>query len=184
MVRNRDHPRRLGQWMDGYWLFIGVTIQQYNTARQVKNIATHALFPARFFRETPQDFQDEVMLKFFDNNKDPAIFSEGDLRRILTSRIHMTGQERRFYLVELHSRLALAWAAFIVSIFAIPCGIQTGRRGALFGIIAALLTFFGFYVFFTLATWMGKQGHLSAVVAAWLPNFVVFCLGLVFLKRL
>jgi len=172
------------EWTGDYWLFSGVTIQKYDTARQVKGITKYALFPARFYRETPQDFLDEVMINHFDRTKDPAIFSARDLWRILANRRHLADRDLRRYLVELHFRFSMPWTCLIVSIFAVPCGIQTGRRGALYGIIFALLTFFGFYVLLSFSMWLGKNGTLPPVASAWLPNLAVLALGLILLRRL
>lgn len=172
------------EWKGDYWLLLGVTIQKFDTSRQVKSITEYTLYPAHFYRETPSEFLDEIMINNFDRLKDHAVFSAHDIWRILLSRRNMDERDLRRYLVEFHFRISMPWICLIVSIFAVPCGIQTGRKGALAGIIFALLTFFGFYTLLSFSMWLGKNGAIPAMASAWIPNMAVLSLGLIMLRRI
>ncbi len=85
---------------------------------------------------------------------------------------------------DVHSRLAAPWACIIITLFAIPTGIGTGRQGVMKGITLALGCFFAFYILTYAGLWAGKQMLLPAMMAAWLPNIIFLCAGIFMMRRL
>jgi lipopolysaccharide export LptBFGC system permease protein LptF len=77
----------------------------------------------------------------------------------------------------------MPWTCLVVTIFGIPFGVRTARKGALIGIMFALLTFFGFYFLMTFAQWLGKNQFLTPAVSAWLPNLAFALFGLFLMLR-
>jgi lipopolysaccharide export LptBFGC system permease protein LptF len=75
--------------------------------------------------------------------------------------------------VALHRKIAFPFVTFVMTLLAVPFGVTTGRRGALYGIglgaVIALLYFLMMSVFIA----VGKAGLLPAPLAAWTPNIVV-----------
>ena len=98
----------------------------------------------------------------------------------------MSGKAIAERLTDLHSRLAMPWLCFIITLVGIPFGAQAGRRrgGALTGIIGALVMFFSFYVLINFGVALGKQGALAPWLAGWLPDMVFLVLGLALTWRL
>jgi lipopolysaccharide export LptBFGC system permease protein LptF len=86
--------------------------------------------------------------------------------------------------VDLHAHLAMPWTCLIVTLFGIPCGLRTARKGAIIGIATALVTFFSFYMLLIFCQWLGKEQFLEPMVSAWLPNAVFLMIGGLLMIRL
>jgi LPS export ABC transporter permease LptG len=75
--------------------------------------------------------------------------------------------------VALHRKVAFPFVTFVMTLLAVPFGVTTGRRGALYGIglgaVIALLYWLVMSVFIA----VGKAGLLPPVLAAWTPNIIV-----------
>ena len=75
--------------------------------------------------------------------------------------------------VALHRKIAFPFVTFVMTLLAVPFGVTTGRRGALYGIglgaVIALLYWLVMSVFIA----VGKAGLLPPALAAWTPNIIV-----------
>lgn len=80
--------------------------------------------------------------------------------------------------------LASPWTCIVITLFAIPAGITTGRQSVFRGIALVLATFFGFYAFTLALEYCGQHGWLHPFLAAWLPNLVFLAVGARMYKRL
>ena len=73
----------------------------------------------------------------------------------------------------LQRKAAFPFVTFVMTLLAVPFGVTTGRRGALYGIglgaVIALLYWLVMSVFIA----VGKAGLLPPVLAAWTPNIIV-----------
>lgn len=165
------------EWVDGQWMFFRVEIQAYDEANR-------PLGPARKFAQLLMGEYDERPRDFLNEVKNPIFFSSSEIRAFLQSHPNLDEHSRLRLLVDMHSRLAMPWASVIVAIFGIPCGLHTGRRGALAGIMSAFAAFFGFYILMTFGTWLGKTGALAPWLAGWLPNIAVFAAALGWMSRI
>ncbi|MBQ9726609.1 MAG: LptF/LptG family permease [Kiritimatiellae bacterium] len=81
-------------------------------------------------------------------------------------------------------RVAAPWACLVITLFAIPAGITTGRQSVFKGVILVLATFFGFYFFTIALSYFGQGGAMSPALAAWLPDAVFLCVGVAMYGRL
>lgn len=163
-------------WSDGQWSFYNAAIQSFDEQnRPIGPVITRAQMQMSDYNEIPGNFINEV--------KDPVFFNALEIRDYLSSHPRLDQRSRVRMLVDMHSRLAMPWASLIVAIFGIPCGIHTGRKGALTGVILALVSFFMFYIIMTVSSWMGKNETIVPWLAAWLPNAVVFSTALGWMTR-
>lgn len=88
-------------------------------------------------------------------------------------------------LVDYHSKLALPISSVLILLLGIFCAFQTQKRGgALLSVGLSAMLFFGFYIVLSLATASGKGGILPPLVAAWLPNTVLFIAAIILAKRI
>lgn len=78
--------------------------------------------------------------------------------------------------VELHRKYAMPLMTIIMTLIAIPFGVTTGRRGALYGIGLAIALAFAYQITFVAFGFFGSADLLPAVLAAWAPN-VLFLAG-------
>jgi lipopolysaccharide export LptBFGC system permease protein LptF len=68
-------------------------------------------------------------------------------------------------------------ACLVITLFAIPAGIATGRQSVFRGIVGALAMFFAFYGLTILCMALSRWGVLPPVVAAMLPDALFLAIG-------
>ena len=73
----------------------------------------------------------------------------------------------RPYEMELHSRLALAFACLVFALLAGPVTLRFGRGQSLVGVLATILILFVFYVVMLWMRMLGNSGALPPLLAAW-----------------
>ncbi|MDO9543530.1 MAG: LptF/LptG family permease, partial [Kiritimatiellia bacterium] len=164
------------KFFDGRWWLFDVSIQKYDFYNNPIGAPTHE--PLRQmveWTEIPEDFMYEV--------KKMEFLSARDLGRFLIARKNLSDKTRARILVDLHVRLAMPWTCFVVVLFGIPFGVRTARKGALIGVMFALLTFFSFYFLMTFGQWLGKNQFLTPAISAWLPNIFFLLLGFFLMLR-
>ncbi len=98
------------------------------------------------------------------------------------ARIHGPDSEiGRRHLIQYYKRLVLPVGCFIMSLMALPLGLQSGpgRRAA--GIPLGLGVFILYYVLYTIGKTLAEDSNLPVAFAMWVPNFfffVVTCLAI------
>jgi LPS export ABC transporter permease LptG/LPS export ABC transporter permease LptF len=75
--------------------------------------------------------------------------------------------------VELQHKLAFPFVTLVMTLLAIPFGVSTGRRGALYAIGLGIVLALGYWIVTSLFVALGKSGLLTPILAAWTPNIVV-----------
>ncbi|MCL1887252.1 MAG: LptF/LptG family permease [Kiritimatiellaeota bacterium] len=78
-------------------------------------------------------------------------------------------------------RLAAPWACLVMTLFAIPAGIATGRQSVAKGVLMALLMFFGFYALTIMCKFLTH--FASPWVTAWAPNVLFLGAGVYLFHR-
>ncbi len=76
-----------------------------------------------------------------------------------------------------HQRAGLPFAAVTFAMFAMVLGIQDQRKGRSSAYIGAIFAIIGGYVFMMGFKWLAERGSLSAPLAAWAPNLLLFLFG-------
>ena len=105
--------------------------------------------------------------------------SEMSLRE-LASRINLlkeAGLDPRNLVVEFHSKLAIAAAAFIFALFGAPLGALLGRRGRAAGAVAGFVLAAGAQGLFIWTRTLARRGFLPASLGGWLPHLLLGLLG-------
>ena len=165
------------QWLDGRWWFNDMHIQFYdasNNPRGAPRVEKGREMPD--FSETPQDFLNEAL--------DPEFLGVVRLARYISLHGHLTGRTLTRYKVDLHYRLATPWSCFVVSLLGLPLGSQTGRRGAMKGILGCLALFFMTYVLISIGLHAGKEEWIPAWLAGWGPLLLIGAYGYATLLRM
>jgi lipopolysaccharide export LptBFGC system permease protein LptF len=84
--------------------------------------------------------------------------------------------------VELHRKLAFPFVTLVMTLLAVPFGVSTGRRGALYAIGLGIVLAISYWIVMSLFVALGKSGLLPPLLAAWTPNVIVLgCAVYVFL---
>jgi len=102
------------------------------------------------------------------------------VKRLGSSGVNVSEQE-----VQLHRKLAFPAVTVVLTLLAIPFGVTTGKKGALYGIGLALALAGAYFLLTTLFMAAGAAGVLPAPLAAWAVNllFTIGALYLVFTVR-
>lgn len=109
--------------------------------------------------------------------------SEMSLRE-LRARIDLLrrgGLDPRNLVVEYHSKLAVALAAFVFALFGAPLGALLGQRGRAMGAIAGFLVAAAAQGLFLWARILARRGFLPPFLGGWLPHIVFGLFGVVLL---
>lgn len=168
-------------YLDGEWWFTNPKVQHYDTASRETASPTPELDAFGFrafpqFTERPSDF---IM-----QNRDWAYNSIRDRRRYLRQHPEISEKMRRKYTYDTWAQLMAPWACLVITLFAIPAGIASGRQSVFKGILGALVMFFSFYGCTIGCMVLADTGYLPAIPAALLPHVLFLCIGIwVFRKQ-
>jgi LPS export ABC transporter permease LptG/LPS export ABC transporter permease LptF len=75
-------------------------------------------------------------------------------------------------IVDLQRKLAFPFVTLVMTLLAIPFGVTTGKRGALYGIGLGIMLALTYWVLGSAFAAIGKAGLLGPVLAAWAPNVI------------
>ena len=75
--------------------------------------------------------------------------------------------------VELHKKIAFPFVTLVMTLLAIPFGVSTGRRGALYGIGLGIVIALSYWILIGAFVALGRGGLLPPVIAGWAPNVLV-----------
>ena len=134
------------------------------------------LRPMPHFSERPRDFVIE--------KKEWEFLSLRDMLAYLVAHPRMNAKDRSSHLYDIHARLAMPWACVVITLFAIPAGVATGRQSVFRGVLIAIGLFFGFYAMTMGCTLLAKREMLAPGLAAWIPNLSFLGAGLGLFARL
>ncbi len=175
-----DIDCRRVEYLDGLWWLYSPQYQYFDENAQPAEAPANPLLkltvrPMPHFNEQPRDFVME--------GKEWDFLS---LRDMLT-RIEVHPQtEDASKLYDIHARIAMPWACIVITLFAIPAGVATGRQSVFKGVLLAIALFFGFYMASNGCMLLAKNKHelLAPWLAAWLPNITFLGAGLGLFSRL
>ena len=100
----------------------------------------------------------------------------GQLRRYVNE-LSASGLNVMHLAVELHHKLAFPFVTLVMTLLAIPFGVSTGRRGALYAVGLGIILALSYWIVTSLFVALGKSGLLTPVLAAWSPNIIVLGLA-------
>ncbi|MFA5043692.1 MAG: LptF/LptG family permease [Kiritimatiellia bacterium] len=166
-----------GKFYDGRWWLFKVTIQKHDFYNNpVGAVITEPQRQMADWTETPEDFLHEV--------KDPIFLSSRDLWKFMRDHENLSEKTIARITVDMYARLAMPWTCLVVTLFGIPCGVRAARKGALAGVMTALLAIFAFYFLMMFGQWLGKIQVLTPMVSTWLPNLAFAAAGLFMMGRM
>ncbi len=114
--------------------------------------------------EKPEYFKTE--------DPDAELMTVAQLRRSVKD-LSATGANVVAQEVDLHRKIAFPFVTFVMTLLAVPFGVTTGRRGALYGIGLGIVLALSYWFVMSVFVAVGKAGLLPAVLAAWTPNIIV-----------
>ena len=161
-------------YLDGEWWFFGPRVQPYGA--QGQEIATPVpeldALPLRCFSDFGERPTDFVM-----QNRPWKFNSVRDRLRYLRTHPELSAETRRDCVYDVWAQIAAPWACIVITLFAIPAGIASGRQSVFRGIIGALAMYFSFYGVVIAGMVAAKNGWCPAILAALFPYALFLALG-------
>ncbi|AER66287.1 permease YjgP/YjgQ family protein [Thermovirga lienii DSM 17291] len=132
---------------------------------------------------------EKVQLLFsFDTQKMPVLFEPQKMVKVSRNPQEMSALELWEYIklmkkqgsnlsplwVLFHLKLALPWACVILALLGTTLGVRPHRSGHGTGLATSVFIVFLYYVLMSFFKSFGEAGHLSPLIAAWMPNLTFF----------
>ena len=178
--RERTIKAARAECLDGVWFLMNAEVSYFDEhgAERASPVPELEKLSLRAFPEL-----DERPGDFLLQNRDWAFSSIVDRKRFLDTHPQLDAATRRSYAYDLWAQLVAPLACIVITLFAIPAGIATGRQSVFKGIVGALGMFFAFYGLTIVCMVCAKQGWLPVLPAALLPDVVFFGIGLHMFRR-
>ena len=162
-------------YLDGEWWFVEPKVQHYDAlgaeiATPVPELDALQLRCFAEFREKPADFMMQ--------NRPWKFNSIRDRRRYLRSHPMLSAEVCRDYTYDTWAQIMAPFACIIITLFAIPAGIASGRQSVFKGILKALGMYFSFYGLTIAMMVLAKNGWFPVIPAAILPAALFLILGI------
>ena len=167
-------------YLDGEWWFTNAQVQHYDAqgrevASPTPDLDALPFRPFPQFRERPEDFMAQ--------NRDWAYNSVGDRMRYIRQHPDLSEKMRRKYRYDVWAQIMAPFACIVITLFAIPAGIASGRQSVFKGIVGALVMFFAFYALVIGGMVGADVGLIPPVPAAVLPHLVFLAVGICLFRR-
>jgi LPS export ABC transporter permease LptG len=178
--RQLDITCRKAEYLDGMWWLFYPQYQYFDELNNPVENPAPALaglvirsFPD--FNERPRDF---LLM-----NKAWEYYTVRDMWHNLKTHPKLDKREVASKRYDIHARIAAPLSCLIITLFAIPAGVATGRQSVFKGVLIAVALFFGFYASSIGCMVLAKNMLMPALLAAWLPNLLFFGAGMVLFHR-
>ena len=107
------------------------------------------------------------------------LVTEGDVEMLTTPQLYHSIQQQRMrgaatqlYAIELHKRIAMIPASFILTLMGVSLSARKRKGGMGLALAVGLSLSFLYILFMTVTASFAVTGAMAPVVAAWLPNLV------------
>ena len=174
-VRVRNVFAERAEYLDGEWWLTNAKAQHFDVRGQEIASPTPEL-DAVAFRPFPE--LNERPDDFLAQNRDWAYNSVRDKLRYVRTHPDLSEADRRSHLYDAWAQIMAPWACLVITLFAIPAGIATGRQSVFRGILGAIALFFAFYALTIGCMTAQKKGWLPPIPAAVLPDAVFLIVGI------
>ncbi|MBN2461264.1 MAG: LptF/LptG family permease [Candidatus Cloacimonetes bacterium] len=161
-------------WVDDAWHFKDCQIRFFQDG---------IFRGAIFYDTTIINEVDVTPIDFIKSAKKPLSMNIFELRQYI-ERLRKVGENYSREMVSLHQKISFPFANLIILLFSVPLVSVSSRsrsRGLLFGI--GLLVCFLYLSALRICQSLGYNGILSPFIAAWLPNFTFFLIGIYFVVK-
>lgn len=170
-----------GRYADGDWWFQNAVVKRFMTsvgtgAQVLTGKDERDLLVLPEITETPRDF----LLGIVQGGiiEDSVNMSVGDMIRYLASRPNLAPAARTSWRYDIANRFAAPFACIVITLFAIPAGVATGRQSVFIGVVSAILMFLVFYVLTISCGVLAKKAVLPIWAGILIPNAVFLTAGL------
>lgn len=172
--RELDITASKAEYLDGVWWFWYPKYQYFDElSNPVENplpmLAKQSIRSFPEFNEKPRDF---LLM-----NKSWEYYTIRDMIHFLRNHANLAREESASKRFDIHARVAAPFSCLVITLFAIPAGVATGRQSVFKGVIAAVAMFFAFYALAIGCMVLAKHGHVPPLPAAWCANITFLAVG-------
>ncbi|MEI6212094.1 MAG: LptF/LptG family permease [bacterium] len=175
-----DIDCRRAEYLDGLWWLYSPQYRYFDEKGSLVEAPANPLLklsvrPMPHFNEQPRDFVFE--------KKEWDYLSLRDMFAWVRAHPQTDAPEK---LYDIHARIAMPWACIVITLFAIPAGVATGRQSVFKGVLLAIALFLGFYMATMGCALLAKNKdvQLAPWLAAWLPNIAFLGAGMALFAKL
>lgn len=155
------------QWQDSTWVLVNGYRRTFSNGTE-KAVAFDSL------KEDNLDFYPEQLAE---SQTAPEDMSYRELQRF-TKEVIRNGGDPASWLVDLHLKVSVPFANFVMVLFGASLASNKKRSGVIVGIIISFIISFIYFGFIKFFQTLGYNGVLSPVMSAWLANLIFLALGL------
>ncbi len=168
------------EYLDGMWWFFYPKYQYFDELNNPAENPVPALaaLPVRAFPDFDERPRDFLLM-----NKAWEYYTVRDMRHYLATHPHLTQEEVASKAFDIHARLAAPFSCLVITLFAIPAGVATGRQSVFKGVIIAVALFFAFYAVSLGCMVLAKNALIPPLPAAWFANLAFLAVGLILFHR-
>lgn len=161
-------------YLDGEWWLTDPEVRHYDERGEPQATPCPELDGMRFrlfpeLRDAPYDILQQ--------NRDWQFNSVRSKFRFIRQNTKLEPAQRVEYTYDAWAQVAAPLACLVITLFAIPAGISSGRQSVFRGVVGALALFFAFYAATIGCMVAAHKGLLPPVLAAFLPDAVFLALG-------
>lgn len=162
-------------YLDREWWFTNPKIIHYDENGEEVATITPEL-DALSLRAMPQfdERPSDILLQ----NRDWRYNSVREKLRFIREHRELTEQQCREFFYDAIAQIVAPFACIIITLFAIPAGIASGRQSVFKGILGALVMFFAYYALVIGAMVLATMALLPPILAAVAPPVIFLILGM------
>ena len=169
------------QWVDGcWWLQGGVTCYYYDEMEELEPERTQQRANIQLTRatETPR----QIVAQNFDITL--ASFADRKANRKTREQSGMTTDQKNKDSYATYNHFAAPFAIVLVTLFAIPAGIASGRQSVFCGILLAIGLFIAYYAVTFFSMFLSNYDIIKPALAVALPCIVFAVVSVILFRRL
>jgi lipopolysaccharide export LptBFGC system permease protein LptF len=135
----------------------------------VQTFPTRGTSERRVFQQQELDLQDPAF--FAGAQVEASVMTFAQLREYIRQRTD-SGVSLAEQRMDLQRKVAFPVVPIVMTLIAVPFGVTTGRRGALYGIGLAIVLAFSYFLVLAFFAAAGRAGVLPSWLAAWAANIL------------
>jgi len=172
--RHLDITCRKAEYLDGVWWLFYPQYQyfaEFNAPIENPHpdLAMVSICSFPEFSETPRAF---LLM-----NKSWEYYTTRDMLHYVANHPKLDLREKASKGYDIGARLIAPFSCLVITLFAIPAGVATGRQSVFKGVITAVSLFFAFYALAILCMILTKNLMMPATLCSLLPNLVFLATG-------
>jgi lipopolysaccharide export system permease protein len=165
---------RIMKWEDSTWVLRSGYRRTFSDTKE-------EAIPFEELKDEFLDFKPEQLENFY---TDPNDMSYAELENFIHE-VKRNGGNPKKWLVDLHFKVSIPFANFIMVLFGAPLAARRNRGGTIFSLIISILVCLIYYGLIRVVQTLGQTGVMPTVFSAWFANglFLVAGIGILFFGR-